>query len=115
MPAIRVGLSPCSSLERSSRSAIGKCYDWSLWRGAIHEAVADAGLGDEPRGVRVVAELLADLAGVHPQVLRLTAVLGTPHLLQDGPVRQHAAGIAGQQRQERELLRGEVDRCARDL
>ena len=47
--------------------------------------------------------------GIHAQVLGLGAVVRPPHLLQDRRVRQHTAGIPGEQRQERELLRREVD------
>src|SRR6185436_14361287 len=50
----------CDPEQRISTGALG-----------VDEAVADAGLGDEARGGGVVAELLADLAGVHPQVLGL--------------------------------------------
>ena len=53
----------------------------------IDEAVADARLGDQVRGGRVIVELLAQLAGVDPQVLRLGAVLRAPHLPQE-----HAGG-----------------------
>src|SRR6476660_3157889 len=47
-------------------------------------AVADAGFGeDQPGTGGVVAELLAELADVHPQVVALRAVTRSPHLAQE--------------------------------
>src|SRR5947208_8135224 len=112
MPATRAGLTPRSKDLLSSATA--KLYGWSGRGGAIHEAVPHSGFRDEPRRRGVVPELLADLAGVHAQVLRLAAVLGSPHLLQDRSVRQHSTGIAGEQREEAELFRRQVDQLSAD-
>src|SRR4051812_29665454 len=76
----------------------------------IDEAVADARLGDESGAGGVVAQLLAELAGVHAQVLRLGPVLGPPHLLQDRPVGEHPPRPPAEQGEEGELLRGQVHR-----
>src|SRR5438093_400746 len=80
----------------------------------VDEAVADAGLGDESRPAGVVAQLLAQLADVDAQVLGLGAVLRAPYLLQDHAVGEDPAGPAGQQLEEPELLRGEVDQSPAD-
>src|SRR5437763_15106472 len=112
MPATRAGLTPRSKDWVSSATA--KLYGWSGRGGAIHEPVPHPGLGDEPRRRGVVPELLADLAGVHASVLRLAAVLRSPHLLQDRSVRQHTTRIAGEQREEAELFQREVDQLSTD-
>ena len=68
------------------------------------ETIADAEIGDEAWIAHVVVELLADLAGIHAQVLRLGSVVRPPHLLEDRLVGQHPPGVAGEQGQEGELL-----------
>src|SRR5207247_10960378 len=70
----------------------------------LDKAVADAGFGHQPRAGGVVAELLAQLAGVDAEVLRLRAVVGAPHLLEDRAMGQHPAGPPRQQGEEAELL-----------
>ena len=81
-----------------------------VWRnrgrlGSRLQPIADAEVGDKPRIAHVVVDLLADLAGIHTQVLRLGPVVRAPHLLEDRVVGQHPAGVPGQQSEEGKLLR----------
>src|SRR3954447_9822107 len=76
--------------------------------GSLDEAVADAGFGDEPGRGGILGELLAQLARVDAQVLRLTPVLRAPHLLEDRAVGEDTTGVASEEREEVELLRREV-------
>ena len=69
-------------------------------RGRIHEPVSHARLGDEVRAGRVVVELLAQVAGVDPEILRFPPVLGAPDLTQQHPVGEDTAGVAGQSAQD---------------
>ena len=62
---------------------------------------------------RVVAELLAQLAHVHPQVVALGPVARAPHLAQQVLLREELAGIARQLLEQRELGAGEVHGLAR--
>src|SRR4051812_3546125 len=81
--------------------------------GSGHQPEAHARLREQASvAVIGVTELLAQLAGVDPEVVRLRAVARTPHLLQDRTVGEHASRVAGQQGEEVELLAGEVHRPA---
>src|SRR4029079_19014685 len=101
----------------SIRPSRWKCLDAFLMRrgavltasllkvfGALYQSVTDTELGDESRIGCVVIELLAELACKDTQVLDLGSVGRPPHLLQDRPVSEDTTGIAGEQREERELL-----------
>src|SRR5437773_12156744 len=61
----------------------------------LDEAVADARLGDQTRAGGVVAELLAELAGVDAGVLRLGAACGGPDRLEARGVGQQLAAPPG--------------------
>src|SRR5438552_17048759 len=78
----------------------------------LDEAIADARLGHLPRPGGVVAELLAQLARVDAEVLRLRAVVGAPHILEDRALGQHPAGPARHPREKRELPGRELDPLA---
>ena len=63
----------------------------------VEEPVSDAGLGDEHRGT-LGPELLAQLARVDAQVLRLALVVRSPHLVEDRAVGEDPTGVAGEER-----------------
>src|SRR5688500_2335455 len=75
----------------------------------VDEAIADTRLGHQAWPGRVVVQLAPDLAGVDAEVLRLPPVLRSPHLAQQHAMRQHSTGMAGERRDESELLRRELD------
>src|SRR5437870_860600 len=91
-------------MRRAGRSRAGIVVP-SLRLVLLDQAVADSRLRDQTRPGGVVAELLAELAGVDAEVLRLGAVVGAPHLLEDRAMGQHPAGPPGQEGEEGELLR----------
>src|SRR5687768_8296157 len=139
MTASKIGRSRAGPVEKYSSSDIAGAHSWLCPRrlnclshsGHLHagtrsacplaspcssrgvdQAIAHAWLGDEARSLGVLAQLLAQLAGVDPQVLRLPAVLGAPNRPQDGPVGDDPARMAGQGGEEPELLGRQVDLAA---
>src|SRR5450759_4249315 len=87
------------------------------------ESEAHAGLGDDvagPAGVRLY--LLAQVAHVHAQRLRVLDPFGSPHLLEDHALSHHEAGVPRQigedvelRRREGDLLAGPRDPAASDV
>src|SRR5215469_1995570 len=65
--------------------------------------------GDEARAVRVVPQLAAQPGHVHVQGLRRPPPLAVPHLAHDLLTGDHLPGLGHQQREQIELLGGEVD------
>src|SRR5262245_22917668 len=75
--------------------------------------IADPGLGqDQPRRGGTVRELAAQRTHVHPQVVALLRVAGTPYLPQQPLVGQQLARIRDERLQQRVLGLREMDRLA---
>src|SRR5205823_532949 len=86
---------------------------WSApFRSRIDQAIAHARLRDESGVGGVVVELLAQLAGVDAQILALAAVLGAPHLLQDGAVSEKASRPTGEESEKGKVLGRQGDVAA---
>src|SRR5947209_16367954 len=75
--------------------------------------VPDAGLGQDHRRIRRIEfDLLPELAHVGPQILRVLLVSGSPYRRENVLVRDDLARMAGQDGQEIELSRRELDLLA---
>src|SRR4029079_16878870 len=79
----------------------------------IDQPVARSGLGEqEPRPCRLGLDLAPKLRDVDVQHVRRVAVAWPPDLLQERAARQQLPSVSGQDAQELELMRREVDRGA---
>ena len=78
-------------------------------RDSGHEPVADAGFGDQVLGLgRIVFDLLAQLAHVDTQVVRVVRMAWSPHRLQQLPVGEHAVRMRRHVDQQAVFDRGHV-------
>src|SRR5579871_1012412 len=78
------------------------------------QAIADAGLGQyELRPLRIDLDLLAELADIDPQILRIGQLV--PELLEQEAMGQHLAGVLHQDAQELIFLRRQFDLALADL
>ena len=76
---------------------------------ALDHAVAHADLGDDVLGIgRLALDLAADVAHVHAQDLRVARRIRPPDALDHEIVRQHAARVAAQQRDDLVLVLRQV-------
>src|SRR5438552_12722276 len=74
---------------------------------AFRHPIADARLGQHDlRVIGLVLDLLPQLADIDPQILRVLDMRRAPDRGEDLLVRQHPASVAGEERQQIELLRG---------
>src|SRR5262249_17994300 len=120
----RFGTSSSAGLGRSTTSGYSRAFaragtnrarpvgarDLSAWRRRLREPVAGARFGEDvkrARGVRL--ELASQLRHVDVEVVRLLAVAPPPHLAQQHLVREELAGVAGEDAEQAELVRGELD------
>src|SRR5262245_46107749 len=81
----------------------------------LSEPIAGSGLGEDvARPGRIRLELPPELRDVHVQIVRLLAVAPPPNLAQERRVCEQLAGVAGEDAEERELVRCELDGLAAD-
>src|SRR5262245_16410056 len=84
---------------------------WNRLHG--EELVARTANGHEPHGIlRVALDLAADVGDVQVGRPRVADVLALPEVLHDLPPREDPAGVAGEEGQELQLRRGQLDRLA---